>query len=92
MLPSRNNWKFSPDNFGTVIQVAAEKRITSHAEAQRRRVSQHGAVVVSSASQRLCVGTYLAAAEGRAGKSAQSADDLMLLLLAGRSVPSQKAR
>ena len=68
VLLTRNNLRFFPDNFGTVMQVAVAKRITSHAEAQRRRVSKHSAVVVSSASQRLCVRTYLAPAGGRAGK------------------------
>ena len=43
------------------------ERTWSRAETQRRWVSEGVAVLVFSASQRLCARTYLVAAEGRAG-------------------------
>ena len=67
-LPSRNNWKFSPDSPGKVMQLSVAQRIRSHAEAQSRCGSKGAASVVFPASPCRCVHTYLAPAAGDAGK------------------------
>jgi len=58
VLLCRNNWKFFPDNLEMVMQVRVAERVRPRAEAQRRWDGKGVAVLLFSASQRLCARTY----------------------------------
>jgi len=70
VLLCRNNWKFFPDNLEMVMQVRVAQRVRPRAEAQRRWDGKGVAVLLFSASQRLCARTYWFRPQAALGASA----------------------
>ena len=70
VLLCRNNWKFFPDNLEMVMQVRVAERVRPRAEAQRRWDGKGVAVLLFSASQRLCARTYWFRPQAALGASA----------------------